>query len=306
MTDAVSTNATANEGGYVGAEGNYGRPDLNTLVGGMEDRIVTDGGAPVEEVKVDSTDLENPADGKPEEKDFSDQVKWEREKFEEKKRLQAEKESLRKEREELSATEQPKDGKPNLDDYDAIIDKIINGEDETIEAKEDQKALTQEDVDRLVQEKLDAKLQERDREVEETQTIDNFKKTINESISAKSDEYRHINAMGEMDLVYNVIEQDYTNNVEKYGQEWADKNLMDTDAAAQKVEKHLASEMKRVLSSEHMKPVLQEILGLQGQSSSTVQSNTITNDFNNASATQVDDASLTDEERFSLALSKVN
>lgn len=290
---------------YVGAEGNFGRPDLNALVGGMEQRIDVDSTKPNEEVKVPEEAEQQMSEERPEEQpekaDFSKQVEAEREKFLEKQKMKQMEEKIA----ELEARASEKKG-PTTEDYDAIIDKIINGEDQGAEEKEAAKSLTQEDVDRMVQERLEAKLQERDQAREGEQAISEFKASINNELTKSPESYRHINAMGEMDLVYNVIEQDYTQNAEKYGPEWAQQNIMTIESAAQKVEKHLASEFKRVLESEYMKPILHEIMGTMGQQSPQVQSNTLTNDVTTVSGTQVDETKLTDEQRFKLALESIN
>lgn len=272
----------------------FGRPDLRSLVNDGNTQGSGFFDTPPENAPAEST----PPEAAPQGDDFDDLVERQRLKREAQKKLHEERKRAEREKEEISNEK---------NDLEKMIAELMGNSEEA--APEEAKPLTQADIDRLVEEKLSAKLQEVESKKLETTTVENFKKSIKESVSANAEKFPLLDATGNTDLVYQVIEQDYARNVEEYGEDWANENILDIEKAAEMVQNNLDKEFKALLGSDHVKKLVLSHYGLSdinGQTRQQVQTdipNTLTKEFSAANNVPADDKNLTDEERFNRALS---
>lgn len=141
--------------------------------------------------------------------------------------------------------------------WDSVVDSLVKEE----EHKDSQ--ATPEEIEERVLKRLKEE-QAKEEESKKTQEAENTVKTqIKEQIDS-SGEFGAIQALGEYDLVYDVILKDFEHKVKTYGEEYAQANTMPVSQAAQKVEEQLVKEVEKVLQSEHIKNLALKLWGISG------------------------------------------
>lgn len=157
----------------------------------------------------------------------------------------------------------------------------------------------------------------KEREEQEVQSsVDSFQTEIDGYIEKNSNIYPLIAGMNNQNAVFNAIEEQYQQDANDYGHERAAEMMLSQEQASQKVEQHLATEIKGVLQSEGMRDFLLREINLirsngnnQEQSQKGHQSQgpaTLNNSTFNQATESINEASLTDEEAFNRALSMVH
>jgi len=209
-------------------------------------------------------------------------------------------ETMKKEIEELKKT-------PVEDNSDDEIlrkmNAIMNGEDPndlSNDGEDDQnKPLTMADLQKFM---ADQKA-EQDKELTATQqknaeetAVKNFKTDIVGKLAELTKSAPILNTIGDQeeqaDAIYSVIEEDYLEMVEEYGDEYAVKNLMTTETAADLYQKYLVEKTKTMLKSEGMLNLFQSLMqevGGQPPRQDFNSARTLQNDHVSTSVTTGDD-----------------
>lgn len=260
----------------------YGRPSLDSIMGELE----TGKPEAVEADPIHPEGQEKPAD------DMDAYVKEARRKFLEKQAL------AKKKKEDEDKTKQ----EPSDADIEALL-KSLDGD----EAPSEDKKFTEKDVAELVRKEIEQmKKVEKDQE-QETQVVTNFKNKISEHIKTEADKYPIIEATGNQDMVYDLIEQDYIKNQDMYGQEWAIENMMDIGKAAEAVQKHLAKDFESMLKSDSIKKFILQYYNLGDQKSHEAQKMpTLSSNLQASTSTPKPDHLMSESERMAEALSLLN
>ncbi len=222
----------------------------------------------------------------------------------------ADRQALKVEREQFEADKQkPRDYLNSSDeDLDAMIDKIISGG-EGDSGDEEPKQLTQQEMRDQIKAELMDDLKAQDAVKEEENFITDYKASIVTEIEGKED-FALTSSFGQSDMVYEVIESDYKQKAELYGDAYAKDNMLTIADSAKLVEKHLASQMQTALQSDkngHLRNALLGFLGNNQDQSSQDQlsQTTITPEITQTSNTPIDKTALTEEQRFAMALAKM-
>lgn len=179
--------------------------------------------------------------------------------------------------------------------FDEMIQDLVNSK---------KGSLSKDDVIDLIKEARakdteEANSQMQEMEVEEQ--VATFQEEIKNYTKENAESFPAISATGSESLVFDVIEQDYREKAEEYGHEYAEKNMINLEQASQRVNKHLVSELEKMLTYEPMKKLLMQLAGgSQGNNQNNSHQNpgTITEDFNSSQAT----GEMDDEERFKRAV----
>jgi len=233
-----------------------------------------------------------------------------------------EKEKLRKEREEFNNQRSER-----LNGIDDVVKEFMGGGDESdkndnlpgsegfdpVKYKEDLKK-------ELMDEFNGHTAKEKEQQQLETQTNE-FKSSIKDFLTEKSSEFPLSSGMDQSELVFNIIEQQYQKDAKDYGYDYADKNMLNSEQASAMAEKHLASEIDKVLQSEHTREYLFSAIQKikensipksveENQLNSGNQSNqpqTLTNQMTQTTTQNqhIDETKMTEEERFNRALSAI-
>lgn len=234
--------------------------------------------------------------------------------------LKAERAKVEQERQELEKLRSNPKELLNMKDPKAVDDIISRlFEEEKEDPTNDNKSLDQiyEEVEKRVLEKLEK--QQKDKQ--STEMVESeyreFVSGIKQHLET-SGNYPLALGMGEAGLVAEVIEVQFRKDVETYGEEKAMEMMMSADQAAQRVEKHLAQEIDKVLESDKVRDYVLKKLGVATRSPSDngnqlnhSQSNqnhlSLNNDdFRNPSNNVgVSEENLTDEEAFQRAISLI-
>lgn len=155
----------------------------------------------------------------------------------------------------------------------------------------EEKPLTQAEIESIkskTKEEIFAEMDDKKKQSElkaaEQKAIADFKEEV-KALCTPESEYNLIGALGEHDLVYQVIEQDFQQKSQEYGAEMAAQNLMTKQDAAAKVQKVLATELETMFNNNIVQDMFHKFLLNKGQKppvtgdESTHQSfNTLTND----------------------------
>lgn len=251
---------------------------------------------------------EPPQEAKPEKKpelsEFERIQKQENELFKMKKQFADERKEFERKMEEFNKQ------KSDFDNY-------LNNFGEEPEAEQEHEELTYDElrakIEKEVFDKLEAqKTEERERQ-EEEMAINNFKQDINKLLTDRASDFPLASAegMGGEDLIYQTIEAQFDQDVSDYGFERAEKMIMSTEQAAQKVEKYIAQQMQTMLKSDQVRAFLQKELGFQAAEGRKLndpqqlrdEPNTLTNDsFMQSSHGQRDIDSMGDDEALEYAM----
>lgn len=171
--------------------------------------------------------------------------------------------------------------------YETLAEKLINNADGKA------KPLTSADAEKLreqIKQEVLAEFGQKQSQEKEAQhlesTIKSFKDEIAQKVESTPD-YVLVKDLGEQELVWQVIEEDYKRKHQEYGPEYANKNLMQIDEAAKKVNQHLVMNMEKMLQLDSVKNLVLKKLGLdqntpkqnQGQNQEQITiPKTLTND----------------------------
>lgn len=237
--------------------------------------------------------------------------------WKERKKMADEKARLEKDRQEIERLRNnPKEllGMKDAKSVDDIISKLFDEEQE--KPKNENK--DPEELYAEIEAKVLAKIEAQQKEKEESTMLESERREFYSGIEQfikQEGSYSLVEGMGESKLVGEVIEAQFQQDVETYGQEKALEMMMSPAEAAQRVEKHLASQIEKVLQSPKVREFVSKALGVattkpveQGnqlnQDELRQSSQTLNNDDYTApsSGGVVDGANLTDEEAFHRAL----
>lgn len=237
--------------------------------------------------------------------------------WKERKKMADEKARLEKDRQEIERLRNnPKEllGMKDAKSVDDIISKLFDEEQE--KPKNEHK--DPEELYAEIEAKVLAKIEAQQREKEESSMVESERREFYSGIEQyikQEGKYSLVEGMGEAKLVGEVIEAQFQQDAEIYGQEKALEMMMSPAEAAQRVEKHLASQIEKVLQSPKVREFVSKVLGVattkpveQGnqlnQDKLRESSQTLNNDDYTApsSGGVVDGANLTDEEAFHRAL----
>lgn len=237
--------------------------------------------------------------------------------WKERKKMADEKAKLEKDRQEIERLRNnPKEllGMKDAKSVDDIISKLFDEEQE--KPKNEHK--DPEELYAEIEAKVLAKIEAQQKEKEESSMVESERREFYSGIKQyikQEGKYSLVEGMGEYNLVGNVIELQFKEDAEIYGQEKALEMMLSPAEAAQRVEKHLASQIEKVLQSPKVREFVSKALGVattkpveQGnqlnQDKLRESSQTLNNEDYTApsSGGVVDGASLTDEEAFQRAL----
>lgn len=237
--------------------------------------------------------------------------------WKERKKLSDEKAQFETERKEIERLRNnPKEllGMKDAKSVDDIISKLFDEEQE----KPKNVHKDPEELYAEIEAKVMAKIEAQQKEKEENVMLESEEREFYSGIEQfikQEGKYSLVEGMGEAKLVGKVIEAQFQEDVEIYGQEKALEMMISPSEAAQRVEKHLASQIESVLQSPKVREFVSKILGVattkqveQGNQLNQDQlrqsSHTLNNDDYSApsSGGVVDGANLTDEEAFKRAL----
>jgi small-conductance mechanosensitive channel len=222
-------------------------------------------------------------------------------------KLKKEREALKKERADIDRLRKNPKELFQSNDINSIIDQIFETERE--EVKNDKKDDSQlyEEIEKRVYEKLKAE-QNAEKEKESTEReLREFDSSVKDYVS-QNPSFQLVNAMGEHQLIREVIEADFKQNSASYGPQRAQQMMMNVDQAAERVEKYLESQIKTVVDYPGMREYLSKLLGAAtGQVNSKTPVNnrlTLNNDMTSPSeAGIVDERNMSEREAFNKALS---
>ncbi len=293
--------APAQEGGLMDA--NYGRPSLDQIAENLNNQQPApkqDFGQNQEDPAPENPEHQAPPESKNSVDDFMER---ERKMFADRQALKVEKDQFEaeksKNRDYLNSSDE---------DLDAMIDKIISGDGTGDE--DEPKQLTQEEMRQQIKDEIMEDFKQKDAVKEDEKFITDYKAEIATEISDKQ-EFALTSSFGQSEMVYEVIENDYKQKAELYGEAYAKDNMLTIADSAKLVEKHLASEMKSALQSDkngYLKDLILGFLGdnTQDQSSQDQLSHTtITPEITQTSNTPIDRTNLTEEQRMALAIAKL-
>ena len=226
-------------------------------------------------------------------KQFLAEKKWKEEKLQYEQRIK-----------ELEAKANKPTRKEESRSEDEIFDDIVNDP--------ENKWLSPQEIAKKVREEVMAEIK-KERELEnqkqsQEMEISIFKEKINEHIETNAEQYPMISAMGYEENVFDIIEQAYARDSEKYGDEYANDNIMSIEEASKKLENYLAQQFKTRVKSKKIGKSLSSYLSDDEETQSpSTQSNTpktLSNDFSRNPSSKEE---LPEDERelFKLALSKV-
>lgn len=298
---AAPAPAPAQEGGLMDA--NFGRPSLDQIAENLNNQQPApkqDFGQGQPEPAPENPEHEPAPESKNSVDDFMER---ERKMFADRQALKVEKDQFEAEknktRDYLNASDE---------DLDAMIDKIVSGGDDS--GDEETKQLTQQEMRDQIKAELMEDFKSQDAAKEDEKFITDYKADIVTEISDKQ-EFALTSSFGQSDMVYEVIENDYKQKADLYGEAYAKDNMLTIADSAKLVEKHLASEMKSALQSDKngfLKDLILGFLGddTQDQSSQDQLSHTtITPEITQTSNTPINRANLTEEQRMALAIAKL-
>ncbi len=178
----------------------------------------------------------------------------------------------------------------------------------------------EEELTKKIMEKVQGHTQQTEEQKQMEESVNTFKSEIKSFLDENGQNYPLASSMGHNELVFEIIEQQYQKDAGEYGHEYAAKNMLSNEQAAQMAEKHLASEIEKVLQSTHMRDYLLTQInqiraqdpqrGVENQSSQVNQSNhnqTLTNNMGQTTTQNqhVDETAMTDDEAFKRALALV-
>jgi hypothetical protein len=157
----------------------------------------------------------------------------------------------------------PLKGKTRDEIVDIAMQAMEEDGDSPEEAEAKIKSMTPAEIikaakDELRKEMLDEQTKKEESE-KTTKAVDTFKTKIIDTVKSKESEFPTLLALGGVDAVYQMIEDDYSKNLEEFGSEYAAKNLMKIETAAKKVNDTLASEVKKALQSKHMRKFILDL-----------------------------------------------
>lgn len=244
-------------------------------------------------------------------------TRQQREIWKKNKELKDERARLEKDRQEIERLRNnPKEllGMKDAKSVDDIISKLFDEEQE--KPKNEHK--DPEELYAEIEAKVMAKIEAQQKEKEESTMVESERREFYSGIEQyikQEGTYSLVEGMGEYNLVGSVIELQFKEDTEIYGQEKALEMMLSPAEAAQRVEKHLAGQIEKVLQSPKVREFVSKALGVattkpveQGnqlnQDKLRESSQTLNNDDYSApsSGGVVDGANLTDEEAFHRAL----
>lgn len=185
------------------------------------------------------------------------------------------------------------------DDFERLIDDVLNGKNKN--------QLTREDVLDLLEERDRQRSAERAQELEQfeiEETMADFQSEINSFIEDNEDRFGVINSMGNSDLVLELIEQDYREKAEEFGFDYAERNMLSIEKAASYVNSQLEKQIESMLQSKPLRKLVTRLLEnlSDTQPQSRQSPGTLSEDFNSSQST----GELDDEERFKRAIAAIS
>lgn len=219
-----------------------------------------------------------------------------------------EREALKKERADIDRLRKNPKELFQSNDINSIIDQIFETERDEVKNEKKDDGQLYEEIEKRVYEKLKAE-QNAEKEKESTEReLREFDSSVKDYIG-QNPSFQLVNAMGEHQLVREVIEAEFKKNAEAYGPQRAQQMMMNVDQAAERVEKYLEQQIKTVVEYPGMREYLSKFMGTQaGQdqvNKTSVNSQlTLNNDMTSPSeAGIVDERNMSEREAFNKALS---
>lgn len=128
------------------------------------------------------------------------------------------------------------------------------------EKKSDLSAMSPEAIAKLVKEQLDAERKKEQEATQQQESIKNFKGEI--TTKAKELEAQHplVSALGATEEVYGIISKQYSEDVEQYGEEYAQDNRLSIEDAIKKANDTLANNVKSALQSKYLRDFVMKVI----------------------------------------------
>jgi len=203
------------------------------------------------------------------------------------------------------------EGKKSPKTFEEMMDSIDSGDADEAQEQEDQpkggkKNFTLEEV----QELMEAKFKERD-------DLSSQERTQQEISSGQSRHVREITDFAKADAdkfpmfdgfpeasqyAFDLIKEDWNKKSDRYGDEYADNNMLDISQACEYVNKHLESQFESMLQSNTMVKRLTAMLGKRSATGNSKPVQTLSSDFDTPSGS----LNLSEEERIARAISAMD
>lgn len=233
--------------------------------------------------------------------DFDKVAETERRLFKERKKWQEKTKQMEARIKELEAIKEAKEkaGKDTeqeeeeLSELDKLFDETPLTKEEFLRMKEEEEKQRQETED-----------QEMTRLENEYQT-EKAKKSASTFIEQNAEKFPFLAESENVDLVLEVIGQQYDKDLEEFGEEYALQKAMNFEQASQITEKYLASQLDSMLNSPKIASYLRQKLGLSSNEelSQSEEPKTLTNDFYENSSAH---GELDEEERMRRAVAAIS
>jgi hypothetical protein len=233
--------------------------------------------------------------------DFDKVAETERRLFKERKKWQEKNKQMEARIKELEAIKDAKEkaGKDTDKEEEELseLDKLF-----------DETPLTKEEFLRMKEEEEKKRQETEDQEMtrlENEYQAEKAKKSASAFIEQNAEKYPFLAESKNVDLVLEVIGQQYDKDLEEYGEEYALQKAMNFEQASQITEKYLASQLDSMLNSPKIANYLRQKLGLSSneESSQSEEPRTLTNEiYENSSA----HGELDEEERMRRAVAAIS
>lgn len=209
--------------------------------------------------------------------DFDKAAENERRLFKERKKWQEQKKQMEARIKDLEAIREAKEAagkdtekeEEELSDLDKLFDETPLTKEEFLRMREQEEQERQETEDQEMS-RLENEYQE-----------EKAKKSASTFIEQNAEKYPFLAESKNVDLVLEVIGQQYDKDAEEFGEEYALQKAMNFEQASQITEKYLASQLDSMLNSPKIASYLRQKLGLSSneESSQSEEPRTLTNDF---------------------------
>jgi hypothetical protein len=233
--------------------------------------------------------------------DFDKVAETERRLFKERKKWQEKNKQMEARIKELEAIKDAKEkaGKDTDKEEEELseLDKLF-----------DETPLTKEEFLRMKEEEEKKRQETEDQEMtrlENEYQAEKAKKSASAFIEQNAEKFPFLAESKNVDLVLEVIGQQYDKDLEEYGEEYALQKAMNFEQASQITEKYLASQLDSMLNSPKIANYLRQKLGLSSneESSQSEEPRTLTNEiYENSSA----HGELDEEERMRRAVAAIS
>ena len=146
---------------------------------------------------------------------------------------------------------------------DEIIDMALEAMSDDLtqdEKKADLSKMTPDEIAKLVKEQLDAERSKEAQVQSEVKAVADFKAQITAKAKELAEKHPLVDALGGTDSVFEVINEQFLKDVEDYGQDYAQENMLSIEDAIKKTNETLAKNVKDALQSKHLRDFVLSII----------------------------------------------